>query len=204
MDNTSVRANAPGNAPGQATLLTAPAPELESLSFALAEPESVSEWISRLPMANVSETAGQIRQATFEIARLDTDFGSRMRLLEGIRPTVLYLAARLDKAANSAGNQADAISRLAQRLQMNLCSGYRAVVLAALPSVRKDDGATDELIRLARIHTQARGDVDGLVELRRSQLLDELHRLVGGQLHAGRYRHPGGRVALSCLWHLWF
>ncbi|MGE0625006.1 MAG: hypothetical protein AB7I04_16170 [Pseudomonadales bacterium] len=145
MDNTSVRANAPGIAPGQATLLTAPAPELDSLSFALAEPESVSEWISRLPMANVSETAGQIRQATFEIARLDTDFGSRMSLLEGIRPTVLYLAARLDKAANSAGNQADAISRLAQRLQMNLCSGYRAVVLAALPSVRNDDGTRQTL-----------------------------------------------------------
>lgn len=141
MDNTSVRANAPG----QATLLTAPGPELASLSFALAEPESVSEWISRLPMANVSETASQIRQATFEIARLDTDFLTRMSLLEGIRPTVLYLTARLDKAANSAGNQADAISRLAQRLQTNLCSGYRAVVLAALPSVRKDEVARQTL-----------------------------------------------------------
>lgn len=137
MDNTSARANTPG----QAMLLTAPEPELESLSFALAEPESVGEWISRLPMANVSETAGQIRQATFEIARLDTDFATRLDLLEGIRPTVLYLAARLDKAANNAGNQADAISRLAQRLQTNLCSGYRAVALAALPAVRENSEA---------------------------------------------------------------
>ncbi len=141
MDKNSVRANAPG----QATLLTAPESELESLSFALAEPDSVGEWISRLPMANVSETAGQIRQATFEIARLDTDFRTRMGLLEGIRPTVLYLAARLDKAASSAGNQADAISRLAQRLQTNLCSGYRAVVLAALPAVMEDEEARQVL-----------------------------------------------------------
>jgi len=123
------------------TLLTAPAPELAHLSFALPEPESVGEWISRLPMANVPETAGQIRQATFEIARLDTDWATRMSLLEGIRPTVLYLTARLDKTANSAGVNADAITRLAQRLQTNLCSGYEAVVLATCTEARTDDEA---------------------------------------------------------------
>lgn len=120
------------------TLLSAPAPELDNLSFALPAPESVGEWISRLPMANVTETAGQIRQATFEIARLETDWKTRMSLLEGIRPTVLYLTARLDKAANSTGNQADAITRLAQRLQTNLCSGYKAVVLTARDEAELD------------------------------------------------------------------
>jgi hypothetical protein len=129
----------------RATLLTAPQAELEALSFALPEPKSVGEWISRLPMANVSESAGQIRQATFEIARLDTDWGTRMDLLEGIRPTVLYLAARLDKTANGAGSQADAISRLAQRLQTNLCSGYRAVVLAALETAAENAEACTTL-----------------------------------------------------------
>ncbi len=123
---------------GPSTLLTAPAPELENLSFALPEPESVGEWISRLPMANVPEAAGQIRQATFEIARLDTNWATRLALLEGIRPTILYLTARLDKVANSAGASADAITRLAQRLQTNLCSGYKAVVLAAYPDAETD------------------------------------------------------------------
>ncbi len=126
---------------GRTTLLTAPAPELENLSFALPEPESVGEWIGRLPMANVPETAGQIRQATFEIARLDTDWATRMALLEGIRPTILYLTARLDKAANSAGASADAITRLAQRLQTNLCSGYKAVVIAAQEAAKTDPEA---------------------------------------------------------------
>ena len=125
---------------GRSTLLTAPAPELEHLSFALPEPESVSEWIGRLPMANIPEAAGQIRQATFEIARLDTDWSTRMALLEGIRPTVLYLTARLDKAANSAGSSADAITRLAQRLQTNICSGYKAVVLAACEDSDPENG----------------------------------------------------------------
>lgn len=126
---------------GRAPLLTAPAPELEALSFAHPAPESVGEWIGRLPMANVPEAAGQLRQATFEIARLDTDWETRMALLEGVRPTILYLAARLDKAANTAGNQADAIARLAQRLQTNLCSGYNAVVLAAREQADTDVGA---------------------------------------------------------------
>ena len=130
---------------GRSTLLTAPAPELENLSFALSEPESVGEWIGRLPMANVPETAGQIRQAIFEIARLDTDWATRMALLEGIRPTVLYLTARLDKAANSAGASADAITRLAQRLQTNLCSGYKAVVIAAQDSATTDTEASRTL-----------------------------------------------------------
>ncbi len=125
---------------GRSTLLTAPAPELAHLSFALPEPESVSEWIGRLPMANVPDAAGQIRQATFEIARLDTDWTTRMALLEGIRPTVLYLTSRLDKAANGAGGSADAITRLAQRLQTNLCSGYKAVVLAACEDPAASDG----------------------------------------------------------------
>lgn len=132
---------------GRTTLLSAPPPELENLSFAHPEPEAVGEWIGRLPMANIVETAGQIRQATFEIARLDADWSTRMSLLEGIRPTVLYLTARLDKAANTAGNQADAITRLAQRLQSNLCSGYKAVVLAAEPMAEADP----EALRIASL-----------------------------------------------------
>ncbi|MFV2090655.1 MAG: hypothetical protein ACC642_08365, partial [Pseudomonadales bacterium] len=103
--------------------LTAPDAELDALSFALSEPDSVSEWIGRLPMANASEAAGQIRQATFEIARLKIDWPERMALIEGIRPTLHYLSIRLDKTATSTGNQGDAIARLAQRLQTNLCSG---------------------------------------------------------------------------------
>jgi hypothetical protein len=123
---------------GTTTHLTAPDPELEALSFALSDPESVGEWIGRLPMANVSESAGQIRQATFEIARLNTDWPTRMALLEGIRPTILHLSSRLDRAATGAGNQADGIARLAQRLQSNLSSGYTAVILDAMDLADED------------------------------------------------------------------
>ena len=129
--------------PRASKLLTAPEPELEALSFALAEPTAVGEWISRLPMANVPEAAGQVRQAVFEIARLDVTAATRIALLEGIRPTVLYLTTRLDRSAIGSGaSQADATARLAQRLQTNLCSGYVAVVVNASNSDGKDKKAT--------------------------------------------------------------
>ncbi len=97
-------------------------------------------------MANTEETATQIRQATFEIARLAIDFRQRMELLESIRPSLHYLSARLDRAATSSNN-GDSIARTAQRLQTNLSSGYKAVIMAALAEA-EDRNVTD-LISLA-------------------------------------------------------
>ena len=119
--------------------LSAPAAELDGLSFCDADPVALEDWIGRLPMANTSTAAEQIRQATFEVARLKIPHGQRMALLEVIRPTLHYLCARLDRAATSTQNHGDSIARLAQRLQTNLCSGYKAVILKAL----EDDVRTD-------------------------------------------------------------
>jgi hypothetical protein len=63
-----------------------------------------------------------------------------MDLLEAIRPTLHYLCARLDRTASSTSTQSDNVARLAQRLQTNLCSGYKAVILAALAD-KGGDGA---------------------------------------------------------------
>jgi len=117
--------------------LTAPEAELTSLSFCDADPVVLADWVGSLPMANTADTATQIRQATFEIARLTVDFPARMELLESLRPTLHYLCARLDQSATSNSTHGDAIARLAQRLQTNLCSGYKAVILAALPEAHE-------------------------------------------------------------------
>jgi hypothetical protein len=114
--------------------LTAPEAELSTLSFCDADPIALADWVGSLPMANTADTATQIRQATFEIARLTVDYPLRMELLESLRPTLHYLCTRLDQSATSNSNHGDAIARLAQRLQTNLCSGYKAVILAALPA----------------------------------------------------------------------
>ena len=116
------------------TRITAPEAELDRLSFCENEPSALAEWVIALPMASTAETAAQVRQATWEIARLDIDHDARMALLEQIRPILHYLCARLDRNAATSSGQGDAIARLAQRLQTNLCSGYKSVVVTAAGS----------------------------------------------------------------------
>lgn len=134
------------------TRIAAPAPELARLSLCETSPGALAEWIMGLPMANTAETAAQVRQATWEIARLDIGAEERMALLEQIRPILHYLCARLDRNAGSSSSQADSIARLAQRLQTNLCAGYKSVVVAALAQLH-DEGRRDkpdrELLPLA-------------------------------------------------------
>ena len=125
--------------------ISVPEAELEVLSFCQADPQSLRDWIGSLPMANTPEAATQIRQATFEIARLRTDADTRMELLEALRPTLQYICARLDRSAcSNNNNHADAVARLTQRLQTNLCSGYKAVILSMLTDL-EDEKATDTL-----------------------------------------------------------
>ncbi len=124
--------------------ITAPEAELDALSFCDADPIALADWVGSLPMANTADTATQIRQATFEIARLNVDFAGRMELLESLRPTLHYLCARLDQSATTSNTHGDAIARLAQRLQTNLCSGYKAVILAALDEA-EDRGVAETL-----------------------------------------------------------
>jgi len=114
------------------TRISVPAAELEALSFCDTGPGALAEWVIALPMANTADTAAQVRQATWEIARLSVGPEARMALLEQIRPILHYLCARLDRNAATSHAHGDAIARLAQRLQTNLCSGYKSVVVAAL------------------------------------------------------------------------
>jgi cyclic-di-GMP-binding protein len=130
-----------------AVRLTAPEAELDLLSFCDPDPISLADWVASLPMANTADTATHIRQATFEIARLTVDFRTRMELLESLRPSLHYLSARLDQTATSTNTHGDAIARLAQRLQTNLCSGYKAVILTAL--AEKEDRRVREIISLS-------------------------------------------------------
>lgn len=126
--------------------ITVPAADLDALSFCDPDPTSLSDWVGSLPMANTEETATKIRQATFEIARLAVDFRQRMELLESLRPSLHYLCARLDRAATTSDN-GDSIARTAQRLQTNLSSGYKAVIMAALAEA--DDRNVADIISLA-------------------------------------------------------
>jgi cyclic-di-GMP-binding protein len=121
------------------TRITAPRAELDRLSFCDTTPAALGEWITGLPMANTADAAAQVRQATWEIARLGIEAEQRMTLLEQIRPILHYLCARLDRNAGVSSSQGDVIARLAQRLQTNLCSGYKSVVIEELNGLRSND-----------------------------------------------------------------
>lgn len=125
--------------------------ELDRLSFCDVGTSSLSDWIGSLPMANTADAAAQVRHATWEIARLEVATKDRMALLEKIRPTLHYLCARLDRNAAASGNHGDAIARLAQRLQTNLCSGYKSVIVVCLAEMAAGTAREDdrELLPLA-------------------------------------------------------
>ncbi|MEE8302467.1 MAG: hypothetical protein V3S24_08545 [Candidatus Tectomicrobia bacterium] len=129
--------------------ITIPDTDLDVLSFCDPHPTAVADWVASLPMANTADTATQLRQATFELTRFNTDFSLRMELLECVRPTIHYICARLDKTAVSIGNQGDAIARLAQRLTTNLCSGYKVVIVEALRELTENPALGKNIIPLA-------------------------------------------------------
>ncbi len=132
--------------------IIAPAPTLARLSFCETDPSALTEWVIALPMANTADAASRIRQATYEIARLNVDPERRMELLEQVRPILHYLCARLDRNAASSTSQSDAIARLAQGLQTDLCAGYKSVVAAALDQNPGDHPARfqdDDLLPMA-------------------------------------------------------
>ncbi len=134
---------------GLSVKITIPDTDLDVLSFCDPHPTAVADWVASLPMANTADTATQLRQATFELTRLNTDFSLRMELLECVRPTIHYICARLDKTAVSIGNQGDAIARLAQRLTTNLCSGYKVVIVEALRELTENPALGKNIIPLA-------------------------------------------------------
>jgi cyclic-di-GMP-binding protein len=75
-----------------------------------------------------------------------------MALLEQIRSILHYLCARLDRNAGSSSTQGDAIARLAQRLQTNLCSGYKAVIVESLSAGTGSTGGGDRSLLPLAIH----------------------------------------------------
>ncbi len=116
--------------------LDAPDTSLDSLSFAAANPNAIADWVSALPLANTRETAEQLKLATAELALLSAPGSLKLEALEAVRPVVHYICSRLDRTASAAaaakpedaGQQASAADLL-----LNICTGYKAVVLDTIP-----------------------------------------------------------------------
>ena len=100
---------------------------LSELSFADTTASGISAWAADLPLANIAQTAAQLKLATAELALLDHPSEDKLSCLEAIRPLIHYICARLDRGLQgSAKNIRESDS---QRLMLNLCSGYKGVLM---------------------------------------------------------------------------
>lgn len=103
---------------------------LVELSFAETNASAISQWAGELPLANIAETAAQLKLATAELALLDYHSQDKLNCLEAIRPLIHYICARLDRGLQNSANKK--VSKLdSQRLMLNLCTGYKGVLIQA-------------------------------------------------------------------------
>lgn len=109
-----------------------PKASLEALSFCDTTANGLTEWVAALPMANTAHASKLVSAGVKEVAALDTSAASRLELLEALRPSVHYLSTRLDRAALSQSQHTETIGTIAQNLQTDLCTGYKAVVRDSL------------------------------------------------------------------------
>ena len=130
-------------------VLSTPDPDLGELSVCDTTAAGVTSWIEQLPLADTRGTAEAVKDTTAQIARLDIPIEPRLELLEAIRPTLQYVCTRLDRASVSGHAQADEMAQLAQRLQGNLCVGYKTVLRDAQPQIDTNRALLKETVPLA-------------------------------------------------------
>ncbi|MEM9620130.1 MAG: hypothetical protein AAF993_00680 [Pseudomonadota bacterium] len=121
--------------------LDAPDSSLDELSFAEANPGAVADWVAALPLANTNETASQLKIATAELALLAAPGVTKFQGLEAVRPVVHYICSRLDRAQQTSNP-----ATTANDLLLNLCTGYKAIVLDTLPSTSADKSGNKDVL----------------------------------------------------------
>ena len=119
---------------------------LDALSFAEATPAAISDWVSALPLTNINETATQLDLASAELAQLSAAGPIKLECLEALRPAIHYVCSRLHRTSD--GREAKGSN--ASTLLLNLCNGYKAVVVDLIPiqdSVKHKGGLRDSLAK---------------------------------------------------------
>ncbi len=124
--------------------LDTPETNLEKLSFAEMDAQSITDWVAGLPLANTLETAAQLKVATAELALLGIDGAAKFECLEAVRPVVHYICSRLDRVRAVPAPAQSATSAL--DLLLNVCTAYKSIVLDTLPSNSSDKTAQKDVL----------------------------------------------------------
>lgn len=122
--------------------LRIPTPGKSALSVCDASPKGLTEWIGNLPKANLGETARLLYQCLAELNQLETPSNNRLRLMELLRPEVLFACKQLERHFLNQSVVLDErprkVANLCQALQNHLASGYKLVVVQDASNFRKE------------------------------------------------------------------
>lgn len=127
-------------------------PSKESFDYRSA---SVEQWVERLPMGSVGETARQVYGALHEVNRLNISWKERYRFLEQLRGPVSYVQQSLVKRYTGMSfplpPKTQRIATLAQTLYLEMALGYKTAIEEMLGGsfLRRDKTALTELIHRA-------------------------------------------------------
>ena len=123
--------------------LKIPPQDLSMLSFCSPQPKRLQEWVDALPQMNIGESAKQLYAAIQEINRFQTDSHTRLQMLEILRGPIRYVCKSLGKHFLNKPvilpPKESKIANLAQALQNHLATGYKAIVVQALPRLKVND-----------------------------------------------------------------
>ncbi|MBF7730981.1 molecular chaperone [Pseudomonas sp. N040] len=122
--------------------LRIPTPDQRALSLCEASPKGLAEWLGNLPKANLGESARLLYQCLVELNQLETSSSSRMRLMELLRPEVLFVCKQLERHFLNQSVVLDErprkVANLCQALQSHLANGYKLIVVQDASSFRKE------------------------------------------------------------------
>jgi len=122
--------------------LRIPTLDKQSLSFCDASPQAMGKWIASLPKANLGETARLLYQCLAELNQLQTPGANRMRLMELLRPEVLFVCKHLEKHFLNQSvvleERPRKVANLCQALQNHLGIGYKLIVAQEAEQLRKE------------------------------------------------------------------
>lgn len=99
------------------------------------DPKSAQEWISHLPMADVSEASREIYQAIYTLNRLKLNPSDRFKLLELYREPVKTITASLkaqyQKNVFPLNERKRQLAEFVRELQMEMAHGYKCTIIEA-------------------------------------------------------------------------
>lgn len=157
------------------------------LSYCVATPRKVEEWVSALPMVNVGESSRLVYQTVQEVNRLQTDERSRFGMLEALRPAIYFLCNALAKHYLNQPvvlpEKASKVATLAQAMQNHLASGYKLVTLSLIEKLSKPKRDSEDLRIFTSALHRAISDITSTL-LRCSQLYLATPAHLWQELHA--------------------